>query len=136
MPRIKHIALTTKNPAQVAAFYKEAFDMKEVRRSENGAVYLSDGYLNLAILNWKTGKDADVGASGANFSGIHHIGFQVEDLDQACKKLERVKGKQLSQRPASDLAMGATGRRNQEMKWSGPDGVVIDISYTGWDGNS
>ncbi len=88
MAKIRHIALTTGNPAQVAAFYKEAFDMEEIRVSENGAVFLSDGYLNLAILNWKTEKDADVGINGPNFSGIHHLGFQVDDLDAACEQLD------------------------------------------------
>jgi hypothetical protein len=28
--------------------------------------------------------------------------------------------------------MAATGPRNFEMKWAGPDDVVIDISHTGW----
>jgi hypothetical protein len=26
------------------------------------------------------------------------------------------------------------GHANFEMKWAGPDGVVIDISHTGWEG--
>ena len=30
--------------------------------------------------------------------------------------------------------MAAGGHANFEMKWSGPDGVVIDISHTGWEG--
>ena len=64
MPRIKHIALTTKEPGKVAAFYKEAFGLQEIRRAPNGAVFLTDGYINLAILNWKTEKSADVGATG------------------------------------------------------------------------
>jgi methylmalonyl-CoA/ethylmalonyl-CoA epimerase len=132
MPRIKHIALTTKEPAKVAAFYKEAFGMRELRRSPNGAVFLSDGYINLAILNYKTEKDADVGAHGPNFDGIHHIGFEVEDLDEAVAKLERVEARQLTGKEQPDVAMGGT--RNFEMKWSGPDGVVIDISHTGWEG--
>ena len=54
MPRIKHIALTTKDPGKTAAFYKEAFGMQEIRRAPNGAVFLTDGYINLAVLNWKT----------------------------------------------------------------------------------
>ncbi len=33
--------------------------------------------------------------------------------------------------PFGDLDRG--GHRNFEMKWAGPDGVVIDISHTGWD---
>ena len=78
MPRIKHIALTTKDPAETAAFYKEAFGLQEIRRAPNGAVFLTDGYINVAILNWKTEKSADVGAHGPNFSGIHHFGFEVE----------------------------------------------------------
>ena len=131
MAKIKHIALTTENPGEVAEFYKNAFDMEEIRRSDNGAVFLSDGYINLAILNWKTEKDADVGPNGPNYNGIHHIGFQVEDLDQACEQLNDVDGEQLNSRDGLNTAMG-TGPANFEMKWAGPNGVVIDISHTGW----
>ncbi len=136
MAKIRHIALTTGNPDKAAAFYKEAFDMEEVRRSDNGAVFLTDGYINLAILNYKTAaKDADVGPNGDNYDGIHHIGFQVDDLDAACEKLESAKGKSITSREGLDTAMAAPGApRNFEMKWSGPDDVVIDISHTGWQG--
>ena len=133
MARIKHIALTTKDPAKVAAFYKDAFGMREIRRNPRGAVFLTDGYINLAILNFKTEKDADVGANGPNFSGIHHIGFEVEDLDSAAQKLEGAEGKQLTAKDGLDREMAADLHRNFEMKWAGPDGVVIDISHTGWE---
>jgi catechol 2,3-dioxygenase-like lactoylglutathione lyase family enzyme len=136
MAKIKHIALTTGDPAKVAAFYKEAFGLQEIRRSRNGAVFLTDGYINLAILNWKTEKDADVGANGPNYSGIHHLGFQVENLDEACDKLESAQAVQLTEKDGLDTAMSPTGRNNFEMKWAGPDGVVIDISHTGWDGTA
>ena len=134
MARIKHIALTTKEPDKVAAFYKDAFDMQEIRRSPSGAVFLSDGYINLAILNWKTNDDADVGPNGPNYNGIHHIGFQVDDLDAACKKLEAVNGEQLTTRDGLNTGMLGARHNNFEMKWAGPDGVVIDISHTGWQG--
>jgi catechol 2,3-dioxygenase-like lactoylglutathione lyase family enzyme len=132
MAKIRHIALTTENPAKAAAFYAKAFGMEIIRKSDNGAVFLSDGYINLAILNWKTEKDADVGPNGPNYNGIHHIGFQVDDLDEAIENLEGADGKQLSTREGLDPAMAATGPRNFEMKWAGPDDVVIDISHTGW----
>ena len=134
MAKIKHIALTTKEPDKVAAFYKEAFDMQEIRRSANGAVFLSDGYINLAILNWKTNDDADVGPDGPHYNGIHHIGFQVDDLDAACEKLEQANGQKLTSREGQNAGMPGAGRNNFEMKWAGPDGVVIDISHTGWQG--
>jgi lactoylglutathione lyase len=136
MARIKHIALTTKNPDEVAAFYKAAFDLREIRRSPSGAVFLTDGHVNLAILNWKTEKDADVGANGPNYNGIHHFGFEVDDLDKACEKLEAVEAKRLTQKHDLDVAMASGRHRNFEMKWAGPDGVVLDISHTGWDGTS
>ena len=136
MARIKHIALTTQDPEKVAAFYKEAFGLQEIRRSSNGAVFLSDGYINLAILNWKTEKDADVGANGPNYSGIHHFGFQVEDLDEACEKLEGAQARRLTQKDGLDTMMTPGSHRNFEMKWAGPDGVVLDISHTGWDGTA
>ena len=132
MAKIRHIALTTENPAKAAAFYEKAFDMEIIRKSDNGAFFLSDGYINLAILNWKTEKDADVGPNGPNYNGIHHIGFQVDDLDDAIQQLEDADGKQLSTREGLDRAMAPAGPRNVEMKWGGPDDVVIDISQTGW----
>ena len=139
MAKIRHIALTTTDPAKVAAFYKEAFEMEEIHRSEAGFVILSDGYINLTILNHKTtAKDADVGPNGDNYNGIHHFGFQVDDLDEACKKLEAAKGKAITTRGEGRVqaegqpALPPGAPRNFEMKWSGPDDVVIDISHTGW----
>ena len=132
MARIKHIALTTKNPDQVAAFYKDGLGLKEIRRSPSGAVFLTDGYINLAILNWKTEKDADVGANGPNYNGIHHIGFEVEDLDEASQRLEAVQARRLTEKDGLDVAMAPGRHRNFEMKWAGPDEVVFDISHTGW----
>jgi lactoylglutathione lyase len=132
MARIRHIALTTADPAKAAEFYKTAFGLREVRRNPRGAVFLTDGYINIAILNHKTEKDADVGAHGANFSGIHHFGFEVEDLDAAAARLEAAAGRQLTEKDAGDIDVTLAGHRNFEMKWAGPDGVVIDISHTGW----
>ena len=131
MARIQHIAITTENPDQVAAFYQEAFDMSEVGRNER-QVQLSDGYINLTILRCKTEKDADVGPNGPNYSGIHHIGFQVDDLDTTGQKLQGVKGESITNSQEIDTSPGATRRPRAEEKWSGPDGVVIDISQPGW----
>jgi catechol 2,3-dioxygenase-like lactoylglutathione lyase family enzyme len=134
MARIKHIALTTKEPAKVAEFYKAAFGLKELRRSANGAVFLTDGHINIAILNHKNEMSADMGAHGPNFSGIHHFGFEVDDLDTASEQLEGAHAQRLSAKDGVDAAMAGGGHANFEMKWAGPDGVVIDISHTGWEG--
>jgi catechol-2,3-dioxygenase len=138
MARIRHIALTTVNPSQTAEFYKQAFGLKELRRSRNGAVFLTDGYIHLAVLNHKDERSPDMGAHGPNFSGIHHFGFAVDDLDEACTRLEEAQAERLTHKtPAEGGADSETraGHANFEMKWSGPDGVVIDISHTGWEGS-
>ncbi|HXP92364.1 MAG TPA: VOC family protein [Candidatus Binatia bacterium] len=78
MARIRHIALVALESEKVAEFYKTAFGMEEVHRhkgAETGdryAIYLSDGYINLAILPIKDRPE-----------GIYHFGFEVEDVDQA-----------------------------------------------------
>ena len=136
MARIKHIALTTKEPAKVAEFYKTAFGLKELRRSPNGAVFLTDGHIHVAVLNHKDERSPDMGAHGPNFSGIHHFGFEVEDLGEASRRLEGVGGESLERKEGLETRMAPGSHRNFEMKWAGPDGVVIDISHTGWDGTS
>src|ERR1700689_1437836 len=96
MARIRHIALTTENPAKTAAFYKEAFGLTEIRRSPNGAVFLTDGHINLAVLNLKDNKRADVGAPELNFTGNHYFGFEVDDLDGAVNQLQLANADQLT----------------------------------------
>ena len=80
MPKIKHIALSTQDPEKTAKFYVDVFGMKQIGRVDHPAVsgfFLTDGDLNVAVLNFK--NDAVAGVErGKEFSGIHHIGFQVE----------------------------------------------------------
>ena len=135
MVKIKHLALTTSDPSKAAEFYKKAFDLQEIRRDDKGQVFLSDGEFNMAILNFKTDEDADVGAHGPNFGGIHHIGFYVEDVEAQAEKLKQAGGEQLTPTvtPGTGGLFGS-GREysNAEVKFRGPDGVIIDMSESGW----
>ena len=143
MPKIKHIAMTAQDPHKVAAFYMELFGMEEVGRSGDSHVYLSDGEMNLTIRSCKADGDADVGEGGAGFEGIHHIGFVVDDVEEYSEKALKIGAKMLS--PAKAVAAGAStgggappgrpARSNAEVKISGPNGVVLDMSETGWIGN-
>ena len=143
MPKIKHIAMTAKDPHKVAAFYMELFGMEEVGRSGDSHVYLSDGVMNLTIRSCKAEGDADVGEQGAGFEGIHHIGFVVDDIEEYSEKALKIGAKMLS--PAKAVSVGAgsgTGAppgkqspSNADVKISGPNGVVLDMSQTGWIGN-
>jgi len=139
MPKIKHIAISTQDVEKTAKFYIEVFGMKEIARVDSpGATgyYLSDGDLNLAILNFKNDQVAGV-ERGKGYSGIHHIGFQVESLEAIAEKLAEA-GSPLRDDINEALGVGQ-GRRhggNVEAKYRGPDGVILDVSETGWVGTS
>jgi len=45
-----------------------------------------------------------------------------------------VNGRRLTAKEESDAAMRDGVHVNFEQKWAGPDGVVIDVSHTGWEG--
>jgi catechol 2,3-dioxygenase-like lactoylglutathione lyase family enzyme len=139
MPKIKHIAISTQDVDRTARFYIEVFGMKEIARVDSpGATgyYLSDGDINLAILNFK--NDAVAGVErGKDWSGLHHIGFQVESLEAIAARLAEA-GSQPRDDVNAALGVGH-GRRhggNVEVKYSGPDGVMVDVSETGWVGTS
>jgi glyoxylase I family protein len=136
MAKIKHIALTTQDPDGTAKFYIDVFGMKEVGKIDNPntrGYFLTDGDLNLAILKFK--NDAVAGVErGKDWTGIHHFGFQVESLESIAEKLAAV-----GAQPRDDinvaLGVGGSGRyANVEVKYTGPDGVTVDVSETGWVG--
>jgi catechol 2,3-dioxygenase-like lactoylglutathione lyase family enzyme len=127
MAKIRHIAIATKNPEETARFYKEQFELQEVGRVESRLAegyYLSDGTINVAILNFKT----DQLGRGMDYVGLHHFGFLVEDTDATSKQLEQAGAPRFEQNTA---AIGSF-----EVKHRGPDGVVFDIAGHPWVGSA
>ena len=139
MPKIKHIALSTQDVDKTAKFYIDVFGMKEIAKLDGPGArgyYLSDGDINLAILNFK--NDAVAGVErGAGWSGIHHIGFQVESLEAIAERLTSagsVPRDDINQ--ALGVGHGTHRTANVEVKYVGPDGVTVDVSESGWVGTS
>jgi glyoxylase I family protein len=139
MAKIKHIALSTPDPDATARFYVDVFGMKQIGRIDHPAVggyFLSDGDINLAVLRFK--NDAAAGAErGKAYHGLHHIGFQVESLDAIAERLAAA-GSERRDDVNEALGVGDTAQRyaNVEVKYSGPDGLLLDVSETGWVGTS
>ena len=90
MPQIKHIAIATQDADATAKFYMEVFGLREIAKLDSpnaSGYYLSDGNINLAILDFK--NDQVTGPEyGTGFSGIHHIGFEVESLEEIAERLQ------------------------------------------------
>jgi glyoxylase I family protein len=143
MPKIKHIAIATQDADKTARFYIDVFGLKEIGKVDSpnaSGYYLSDGDVNLAILNFK--NDQAAGERGKDWSGIHHIGFQVEGLDETAEKLAAA-GSEPMHEVNQALGVGMDGHGghgrpggNVEVKYRGPDGVMVDVSQTGWVGTS
>src|ERR1700758_1710331 len=93
--RIRHIALSVKDIDATADFYEKAFGLTRSEKSEGPTayrVYMSDGEINLALLQYKS----EVGSglkSPSDFVGIHHFGFQCDDLEAQQKQIEQAGGK-------------------------------------------
>jgi catechol 2,3-dioxygenase-like lactoylglutathione lyase family enzyme len=137
MAKIKHIALATQDVEGTARFYRDVFGLKEVGRIEHPAVrgcFLTDGDVNLAILQFLT--DAAAGAErGTAFTGIHHVGFQVESLEAVAERLAAI-GAPRRDDVNQALGVGHGHAQNVEVKYQGPDGVMVDVSETGWVGTT
>src|SRR5690242_8875552 len=139
MAKIKHIAISTQDVEATARFYKDVFGLTEVGKVDSPAAsgyYLSDGDLNLAILNFKNDQVAGV-ERGKGLSGIHHIGFQVESLEQIAERRPAA-GSQPREEGKQALGVGHGPRTggNVEDKYNGPDGVMVDVSEPAWVGTS
>ncbi len=138
MAKLKHIAIASQEPEKTAEFYRTVFGLKLVGKVEGDSaegVYLSDGNINIAVLKFK--NEAFAGHEfGTEYAGLHHIGFQVEDLSDADSRLQAA---EVPPRPdinsARKTAMGeGHGGMNVALNYSGPDGVMIDVSQAGWVG--
>ena len=140
MAQIRHIAIQTQDEEATAHFYMENFGLKMVSRLDSdrtAGYFLTDGHLNIAILRFKNNVVAGA-ERGTGWSGIHHIGFQVDDLEETTDKLANSG----SAKPRDDinvaLGLGAggapAGHGNVEVRYIGPDNVNFDVSETGWVG--
>ena len=100
MARIKHIAIATDDPEATAKFYVEGLGMKQVGKLDtptDEGYYLTDGYINLAILKFKTEEEANT-EGGPKWTGMHHFGFNVETMPEAEEKILKA-GATLKRKP-------------------------------------
>jgi catechol 2,3-dioxygenase-like lactoylglutathione lyase family enzyme len=125
--RIRHIALSVKDIDATADFYEKAFGLKRSPKSEGPTayrVYMSDGEINLALLQYKSEVGSGIKKPG-EFVGIHHFGFQCDDLEQQQKQIEKAGGKFF-------FDLGDPDDDDFERKFRDPNGIIFDINWKGW----
>jgi len=138
--KLQHIAISVKDPEEAARFFTDVMEMKLTRRNDGllaQSCFVSDGHVELALIRFK-----DTGMLGKEFptdyQGLHHIGFDVDNVEEVKQRIAATLFP-----PRTDIhavrerLFNATGgkpaaRVGVEYKYSGPGGVMFDISQKGW----
>ena len=129
MAKLRHIAFSVPDPWRSAKFYCEALGMKVVGEANSATatgVYLSDGTISLALLKYRT--DEAAGERGKDYVGVHHVGFWVDDLADQSRRVEENGAKIFLDVPAAKTT------EYYEKKYRDPDGIIFDITHSGWKG--
>lgn len=130
---LEHIALRTVDPAGMARFYRDVFDLTELpRAADDPNYYLSDGMVTFMLMPWQI---EDYAGSGIERPALDHLGFQVESLDAFEADLTALVERRPQLSPAP-LGAGPENsvRRNLlascprgSFQLADPDGVLLDV---------
>lgn len=126
MEKLRHIALSVSDPEAAAQFFEQAFGMTRAGRAMRGW-YMTDGVMNVALLNFK--DEAVPGYEKLkDVRGVIHFGMWVDNLEAAEKRVVAAGGTYLTGRKETDPNV------YYEVKYRTPDGIVFDITESGWKG--
>lgn len=115
MPQLRQLMIAAENPAQLAEFYRQVFELEKIEETKE-AVFLSDGVFSLALVREpETDKQ-----------GLRQLSFETVRVESLGKKLSRIGGAE------SDLAAidSVTG---VEFELHDPDGNRVGICRRAFD---
>ncbi len=128
---INHISIRADKPAEVADFYEKVFELKEAETyKDDGSICMTDGKVKLLL------RPRDKRLYRGLREGLDHVGFKVENLDQAKSDLATLAKSRPESAPRK-LSVGAHGNMIEEdfrrcclgqHFIADPDGVLIDMS--------
>ncbi|WCL53332.1 MULTISPECIES: VOC family protein [Kordiimonadales] len=134
--RLRHVAIASADPDNAAKFFETVLGWtiagKVDSRNARG-YYVTDGTINIALLNFKNRPAAGM-EFPEGYTGLHHLGFQCDDIEGLVETFE---GSGYAPRHDVNMAQGLgknPSKDNAEYKMKGPEGVMIDVSERGWVG--
>jgi catechol 2,3-dioxygenase-like lactoylglutathione lyase family enzyme len=107
MAKISHISYRAEDVDAMAKFFVDALGMTMIQKRKDGAVDLSDGSINIAIL--------PLAANRSRGAGLEHIGFSAEDDQNQIRRMEAAG------------AIKESTRSPYEEKFKGPEGIIVDV---------
>ena len=110
--QIRYLAIVSERPQTLADFYSNYFKMRELGRSDDGDVALTDGFYNISIL-----KPRD----GATERGISHLGIAIEDIGEVEARIKKFA-------PKTEIREEEGGLFHGDYQVRDPYGQVVSLS--------
>lgn len=123
LTRIQHFAIVSENFVREAKFYEAVFGMKRSKPGSeeeqkairtNYAVSISDGYVGVTVIGRKPGY----------VPGLHHFGFDVDDIDEAIARIKKNHPEVAVLRRPSNRPFASYGAHD-------PEGNYFDLTQEG-----
>lgn len=108
-PKVRHVAVMTKNREKMVEFYQKVFGL-EPKRGIGGAIYMSDGDVNIALIEIKREDQQE---------GINHFGFEADDLKSIEQKLKEA---------GFPAEIDSKSDKDSDYRVRDPDGRYVDIA--------
>jgi len=121
MARIVHIALKVEDLEKATKFYEDVFGIYQLKTGHargHTSRHMTEGTIDLALMTYDSEDEPEAKLSGPG-PCIHHFGVEVEDREEAMKKIVANGGEVFS-----DPEEGA-------LKYRGPDGCMQEIVGVG-----
>jgi catechol 2,3-dioxygenase-like lactoylglutathione lyase family enzyme len=114
--RIRYIAGIAENPDKLAQYYRANFGLRELGRSPEGDVSLTDGFYNLTFLKKRPGLDEEDDGLGLN-----HFGIEIDDIREIESRLEEFA-------PRADIRQEKGDLHHGEFRVYDPNDIPISLS--------
>ncbi len=120
MATLRYIAYLAEDPARLVDFYHRFLGTEELGRTADGDITITDGFYNLTFFK----NRPELGEMQTN-NGLHHIGVQVDDL-------EEVKGRFIRMFPRGMIIPEANDLQHGQIRLHDPECRPVTVSTTSY----
>ena len=110
--QIRYLAIVSERPEMMANFYVNYFKMRELGRSDNGDIAVTDGFYNISILKRREGADEP---------GISHFGIAIDDIGAVEARLKKFA-------PNTEIRQEEGGLFHGDYQVTDPYGQAVSLS--------
>ena len=110
--QIRYLAIVSEKPEILANFYSNYFKMRELGRSDDGDVAVTDGFYNISILKRRNDSEE---------TGISHFGITIDDIGAVEARIKEFA-------PKADIRKEAGGLFHGDYRVTDPSGQSVTLS--------